>query len=119
MKTESSNLQHKILPKMLPGYVRAEMVKCGKASCKCSRGKMHGPYLYHFKRVNGVMVKRYVKANDASATRAACAARRREVGQQREARKNNRRQLGQMLQQLRKSEKLILQFLEGRYGKAE
>jgi hypothetical protein len=31
------------------GWLRTEMVKCGKPSCKqCTEGKGHGPYLYRF-----------------------------------------------------------------------
>ena len=31
------------------GWLRTEMVKCGKPSCKkCSQGEGHGPYLYRY-----------------------------------------------------------------------
>ena len=31
------------------GWLRTEMVKCGKPSCKkCSQGQGHGPYLYRY-----------------------------------------------------------------------
>ncbi len=65
---KSRNLQ----PKMLPGYVRAERVRCGKSGCKCARGKLHGPYFYHFTWSDGRRRKRYVKSSDVAAVRAAC-----------------------------------------------
>jgi hypothetical protein len=50
------------------------MIRCGKKNCKCARGELHGPYFYHFVRVDGVLVKRYIKANDVAAMSAACGA---------------------------------------------
>lgn len=34
-------------------------VKCGKPGCKCSHGKLHGPYWYEFWREDGKVRKRY------------------------------------------------------------
>lgn len=65
---KNSNLQ----PKMLPGYVRAERVKCGKANCRCARGELHGPYYYRFTWADNKRVKSYVKREDVQAIRAAC-----------------------------------------------
>jgi hypothetical protein len=50
------------------------MVRCGKPNCKCARGELHGPYYYHFERLGGKLVKRYLKAAEVEQTRAACAA---------------------------------------------
>jgi len=112
MKTKSANP----LPKTLPGAVCAQMVRCGKSRCKCARGELHGPYFYHFIRINGALVKRYVKAKDASALRAACAVRRKEQRRQSEATRNSRRQLSELIRQIRESENLLLQALEIRHG---
>jgi hypothetical protein len=71
MKTKSENL----LPKMLPGTVCAQMVRCGKPNCKCARGELHDAYYYHFTRVGGRLKKRYLKANEIEAIGAACVAR--------------------------------------------
>lgn len=30
-----------------PGCIQTQMVKCGKAGCKCNRGELHGPYFYY------------------------------------------------------------------------
>jgi hypothetical protein len=72
MKNKSENP----LPKMLPGSVHGQFVRCGKPACRCARGELHGPYFYHFERVGGRLVKRYLKAGEIEQTRAACAARR-------------------------------------------
>ncbi len=103
------------LPKTLPGAVCAQMVRCGKSNCKCAHGRLHGPYFYHFKRVNGALVKRYIKGKDASTVRAACDARRREERRQREARGNNLRRFRGLIRQLRESEELLLQVSEVRH----
>ena len=71
-KTENSNLQ----PKILPGYVRAERVKCGKPNCKCARGELHGLYFYRYTWSDGKRSKQYVKQAEVSEVRAACAAYR-------------------------------------------
>ena len=72
MKTKNQDLQ----PKMLPGYVRSEMVRCGKAKCKCRRGELHGPYFYHFTWSDGRRSKWYVKRADVESVHAACEAYR-------------------------------------------
>jgi len=32
---------------------RLEGIRCGKENCKCTRGKLHGPYWYSYFSVNG------------------------------------------------------------------
>ena len=70
MKTKTENP----LPKMLPGSVHAQYVRCGKPTCRCARGELHGAYYYHFVRVGGRLKKRYLKAPEVEQARAACAA---------------------------------------------
>jgi hypothetical protein len=74
MKIKTGNL----LPKMLPGSVHAQMVRCGKGTCKCARGELHGAYYYLFVRVNGKLTKRYLKTHEVEQVRAACLAWREE-----------------------------------------
>lgn len=54
-----------------PGFVRQEMVKCGKKNCRCSRGELHGPYYYYrFWKLHHKIwkqKKRYIKENNAEA----------------------------------------------------
>ncbi len=42
---------------------RLERVRCGKESCKCTRGKLHGPYWYNYIRVKDKVISRYVGKN--------------------------------------------------------
>ncbi|MFL6211816.1 MAG: DUF6788 family protein [Pyrinomonadaceae bacterium] len=107
------------LPKTLPGAVCAQMVRCGKANCKCALGELHGPYFYHFVRVNGALVKRYIKAQDVAGMRAACTARRAVDRQRRLAHRVNVRELIKTIEQLRANEKLLLEYLEVKHGQAE
>ncbi len=94
----------KTLPKMALGTVHSQVVRCGKPSCKCASGELHGPYFYHFQRINGSLVKRYVKAADVADMRAACDARRKNRRQESSARKASVRTLQQMLTKLREIE---------------
>ena len=60
------------LPKMLPGTVHEQWVRCGHANCKCSRGERHGPYFYRIWRENGQLRKQYVKRKDVDDVRQSC-----------------------------------------------
>lgn len=115
MRTKSENP----LPKTMAGAVCAQMTRCGKPNCKCVRGELHGPYFYHFKRVNGVLMKRYVKKKDAYRMRAACEARRRMEKRDRSAHKLTVRQLAKLIEQLRGNERLLLKFMEVQRGKTK
>jgi hypothetical protein len=48
------------------------MVRCGKPSCKCARGELHGPYFYRFRRTGRRLRKTYVRKSKAAAVKAAC-----------------------------------------------
>ena len=69
----------KALPKIeieagyLPGALIAERVRCGKPSCRCARGELHGPYHYRYWRAGGRLIKTYVRKADVDAVRAGCA----------------------------------------------
>ncbi len=67
------------LPKIapLPGVLLANPVRCGKPSCRCARGELHGPYLYRRWREGGRQRRRYVRARDVGEVRAALAEWRR------------------------------------------
>lgn len=87
------------------GAVCAQMVRCGKPNCKCTRGELHGPYFYHFARPRGPLVKRYVKTREVDDIRAACNARRQEGRRRRLANKVNTRELRNVIEQLRVTER--------------
>lgn len=69
---------HKSPPAMLPGAVSPMFTRCGKASCHCTTGALHGPYYRRFWRVGGRMRSAYVRKRDVAAVRAACAVWRQE-----------------------------------------
>ncbi len=58
---------------MYSGSVITEHKRCGKASCRCSRGQLHGPYYYLFQRVGGRLRRTYLRPAQVEAARAACA----------------------------------------------
>jgi hypothetical protein len=39
---------------------RLEMVKCGKLTCRCASGQLHGPYWYAYQKQAGRLKSRYV-----------------------------------------------------------
>jgi hypothetical protein len=39
---------------------RLELVRCGKASCKCVEGKLHGPYWYAYWSEGGKSKSQYI-----------------------------------------------------------
>src|SRR5256885_6539252 len=106
MKTENP------LPKMIPGTLHAQMIRCGKPSCKCARGQLHGPYFYHFQRINGSLVKHYIKAADVAAMRAACDAYRRRKQRNRLEHKVNLKLLQRLMTKLREYEQMYNQQRE-------
>lgn len=40
-----------------------EGIRCGKESCKCARGKLHGPYWYSYTRVDDKVTSQYIGKN--------------------------------------------------------
>jgi hypothetical protein len=42
---------------------RLESIRCGKEICKCSQGKLHGPYWYSYTRVKDRVISQYVGKN--------------------------------------------------------
>jgi hypothetical protein len=48
------------LPKRAVGSLHLEFKRCGQPNCRCSRGLLHGPYVYKHWRENGRQKKEYV-----------------------------------------------------------
>ena len=44
----------------IDGSIHSELVRCGKRSCKCNKGSLHGPYYYLYRYEGGVLKKSYV-----------------------------------------------------------
>lgn len=80
------------LPKMKEarGNIHAEMKRCGRDNCCCTRGLLHGPYYNLYYRENGRLRKRYVRKSDVKAMQAQCAAQSSYKAQQRQARQQRR-----------------------------
>ena len=70
----------KVLPKILPGAVCRQMVRCGRSNCHCTGGDKHIAY-YRFWREGGKLHKQYVRKSDLAETREA-GEKHREVKQQ-------------------------------------
>jgi hypothetical protein len=39
---------------------RLESIRCGKGSCRCARGDLHGPYWYSYTRIKGRVTSQYI-----------------------------------------------------------
>jgi hypothetical protein len=100
----------KLLPKMLPGTVCAQMVRCGKPSCRCARGELHGPYFYRFVWQGGKQRKIYVKQQEAAQVRQACEMRRENARAERSEFEANRLAVRRLLADLAELEKQIAQL---------
>lgn len=109
--TEAEQLRRKYprafrsAPPMLAGTVIAEHVRCGKPGCRCAQGRLHGPYFYLTRRVNGRLRRTYVPKSELPAVQAMC---RNRMMQQEMARKNRAENAALM-----RSFKSDLQFLSG------
>ena len=101
MKSNYENRKSKMAPKMMPGTVRTQFVKCGKSNCRCSCGELHGPYHYLVIRINGKRHKRYIKFSEIEEIQKACLARQKEKKTQISASKSMQRKLRQIREQLR------------------
>ena len=88
----------------LEGYLEAQMVRCGKANCKCSKGELHGPYYIRRWERRGKKCSKYVKKGELSSIKAGILARKR----QREEMKSIIRSLNESSSLLRQYYKRIL-----------
>ena len=60
----------------LAGEVCPQLIRCGKAGCRCQYGRPHGPYHYRIWREGPRVRKVYVKATELEGVRASCALHR-------------------------------------------
>lgn len=101
------NKTEKALPKMLPGAVCRQRVRCGKPNCKCARGQLHGAYYYHFVRVGGRLRKRYLKPNEVAAVKAACKARREDEKSKRIETRQAQQSIRELVSKLREIQRYL------------
>ena len=69
-----ANKSSKSLPKTPAMTLHAQWVRCGKITCRCALGQLHGPYTYLFWREGGRQQKRYVRLPDVDNVRTAISA---------------------------------------------
>lgn len=60
MKTKVRKTLPKTAAEILNGGIYSQRVRCGKKTCKCTRGELHSA-LYFFTRRNGKLVKSYIR----------------------------------------------------------
>src|SRR5947209_3704243 len=62
IETADRNGRRKMVVKHPAGHktYRSEMVRCGKKGCKCTEGKLHGPYWYAYWTEGGKTRSQYV-----------------------------------------------------------
>ena len=102
------NKTEKALPKTMPGSIHVQYVRCGKRTCKCARGELHGAYFYHFARVNGKLTKRYLKAHEVEQMQIACMAWREEE----KARRARSRETWQLIREMKARLRDVLQQVD-------
>jgi hypothetical protein len=106
------NKNENLLPKKLPGAICTQWVRCGKPTCKCANGDLHGPYFYRFVWVGGRQRKVYVRQAEVEQLRAACDAYRYERRAEREQLQMQRQAWRSLLAQLTEYAKQITQLRE-------
>ncbi len=84
------------IPKMAMGSILSQWKRCGRATCHCTHGALHGPYFYQVWYEGGLLRKRYIRLAAAASMRAACAERR-QVDQERRRELREARQAWQHL----------------------
>lgn len=90
------------LPKT--GALCLQWVKCGKSACRCASGERHGPYWYLFWRQGGRLHKRYVRAAEVEAVRAARDAEREQLRRWRRVKRAAQQRYRELLPLLREIE---------------
>ncbi len=92
------------IPKAGVGSIVRQWKRCGRATCHCRRGALHGPYFYQVWYEGGRLRKRYIRLADAASMRAACSERRQVDQQRRHALREARHTWQQLTSGLREVE---------------
>jgi len=75
-------------------------MRCGRSNCKCVKGELHGPYYVQFWREGRKQRKKYVKKTDFQRVFKGC-----------EARKENQRQMRELIKGINNSGNTILRMI--------
>ncbi len=112
MKNKSKKMLPKITPEQIAGTVHEQYVQCGKKNCKCSRGELHGPYFYHFIRIDGKLHKHYLRRDEVEQMQIACSKRQ----QEEKAKRTKTQEIWQQIRQSRADlRELVDQIKSSRY----
>ena len=66
LETQRKKILHYLLNAhdMIDGSIYTVYKKCGNKNCRCTKGKLHGPFSYLSKRVGGVTKLTFVRRAD-------------------------------------------------------
>lgn len=70
-----ASLQAEVAGRSITYTFREERVKCGKKTCRCAKGDLHGPYTYKYWKEDGRLRKAYVGVGGSALKRRGAAAR--------------------------------------------
>jgi hypothetical protein len=63
MKTKTRKTLPKTAAEITNGSIHIQLIRCGKDSCKCSRGELHTGH-YFFTRIRGKLEKFYIRKTE-------------------------------------------------------
>ena len=92
---------------LLPGYLRAQFIKCGRSNCHCRNSNGHGPYFYRVVTVRGKKWKQYVKKDELAEVQAGISERRRQLAEVRQINREARENWRTFKAQLRQLDQLM------------
>ena len=107
MEIESEKPLPKTAPELLRGVICVQWVRCGKPTCRCARGELHGPYHYRFYWEGGRRRKTYIRKAELERAQRACEANREVRAFVREHQANRRlmmRHFRELLSEIREQE---------------
>ena len=104
-KKKVGDFTRKIAP--LRGGLVREMIRCGRANCKCVKGSLHGPYHYRVWMVRGKRCKSYVRKADLGQVMAGIEAYRNQKREQQQS----AAELTAMLREMREAGRNIYAIL--------
>ena len=91
-------------PAPLAGSLQPEWKRCGKPTCRCARGELHGPYARRVWREGGQTQRQYVPLADVVEVDARCARYR--------ALHMSRREFTRMVQDLARRSDAVIDALD-------
>jgi hypothetical protein len=97
----------KALPKTAAVTLQEQWTRCGKPTCRCAAGSLHGPYVYLFWRDGGRQHKSYVRKADVAEVRSIVSELQQEQQRQRALERRYQRIWRECRDQLREHEQWL------------